>query len=126
MSPELALFLANTVSGIHLAIIAYFLIGWLIPFTDLKYRVLAVVVLGSSFILFRFWGGCPLTVLEQLLRQSANAEVNIGQSFIQTYSLKAGLSINENLLDILSFNLSLIVPIIASLFYVTRVFFRRK
>jgi hypothetical protein len=83
-------------------------------------------VLGSSFILFRFWGGCPLTVLEQLLRQSANAEVNIGQSFIQTYTLKAGLSINENLLDILSFNLSLIVPIIAVGVYFIVIFFKKK
>jgi hypothetical protein len=82
MTPAGALFLANVLSGVHLVLIFYFLVGWLIPFTGFVRRCAVNLVVGGSFFLFSFVGGCPLTAWESNLRQIADPAGMYGNSFI--------------------------------------------
>ena len=47
--------LANLLAGVHLVLIFYFLVGWLIPFTSLYRRALLNAINGGAFLFFRFF-----------------------------------------------------------------------
>lgn len=61
--------LANAVAVLHLGIVAFFALGWLLP-SPIAY--LAVIFGGAGLIVIwhAFGDRCPLTVLEERLRQT--------------------------------------------------------
>lgn len=62
--------LANLVATLHTAIIAFFLVGWLLP-SPLAWWAVLLGGVGLQVVWLTLKNQCPLTMLETYLRQEA-------------------------------------------------------
>jgi hypothetical protein len=106
---DATLFLANFIAGVHSVLIVYFLIGWLIPFTPFKWRLLSNVIIGLGFLYYRFNGGCFLTHWEMGLRSIATPDFHYGPSFLFRLSSNLGLGLDANFIDSIAFYVTLVL-----------------
>lgn len=117
MESSTALFIGNTIAGIHAALIVFFFFGWLIPFTSFAKRCFANIVVGGSFLVFWLIGWCPLTVWEAEFKKQAGVfarDYNVAFTARQLSLL--GISPDEAMLNNASFYLIIGVLVLASFY----------
>lgn len=83
MDSKIALLLADGIAGFHAALIVFFLVGWLIPFTSLVKRALLNLFIGGCFLLFQWLDFCPLTKWEYQLRAIADPASIEKKAFVE-------------------------------------------
>jgi len=125
MSQTTALFFANTISGVHAALIVFFLVGWLIPYSSTGKRVLITSVIAASFIFFTFFGGCPLTIWEEYFRNIAEPEVFYGTSYLSRNAGFIGFKFTDAEIDFGSFFVTLLIPTLAFLHWIFGIYFKK-
>src|SRR3989344_4704626 len=78
-------FLADATAVTHVSIIVAVLVGLLISFRYKRFRPWEAGLLISIFVLWSYYGNCPLTILEQDLREQAGQNVNLTSVGFSTY-----------------------------------------
>ncbi|MSR87603.1 MAG: DUF2784 family protein [Candidatus Zambryskibacteria bacterium] len=78
-------FWADTTAVIHFLTIVAVIIGLLISFRYKRFRPWEAGLLITIFILWSYYGNCPLTLLEQYLRDQAGQQTNITSIGWSTY-----------------------------------------
>ncbi len=82
-------FLADVTAVTHAATIAAVIIGLLVSFRYKRFRPWEAAILISVIVLWSYYGNCPLTILEQYLRQLAGEASNIADvGFLPYYANK--------------------------------------
>ncbi|OGF86582.1 MAG: hypothetical protein A2832_00405 [Candidatus Zambryskibacteria bacterium RIFCSPHIGHO2_01_FULL_44_22b] len=70
-------FLADATATTHFAIIVAVFIGLLISFRYRRFRPWEAGILLSVIVLWSYYGNCPLTIVEQYLRNLAGEAANL-------------------------------------------------
>jgi hypothetical protein len=94
-------FFANTLAGLHTALIVYFLVGWLVPFASLRIRAFSSALIGGVFAFFYLFPVCPLTLWEYKLRHLAGENVD-NRFLLDRLGHSLGFDLNPFFLSILS------------------------
>jgi hypothetical protein len=76
---------ANVVASLHFTVILAVVVGLIISFRYKRFRPWEAALLISIFILWSYYGNCPLAILEQYLRDKAGQHVNITSLGFTTY-----------------------------------------
>lgn len=94
-------FWANTTAVVHGLIIVGVIIGLLVSFRYKRFRPWEAMLLISIFILWSYYGNCPLAILEQHLRELAGQDVNITELGFTTYYMQKlfGLHVSSHLVQ---------------------------
>lgn len=78
-------FLANLTAGTHVFFTFAVIVGLLISFRYRRFRPWEAGLLIAIFVLWSYYGNCPLTILEQWLREKAGQHVNLTAIGFTTY-----------------------------------------
>lgn len=81
-------FLANATAIVHGAYIVAVIVGLLICYRYKRFRPWEAALLVSTGILWSYYGNCPLTILEQYLREMAGQSPILTQVGFTTFYLE--------------------------------------
>ena len=86
--------LANTTALTHIIIIIAVMLGLLVSFRYKRFRPWEAGALVLVVILWSYYGNCPLTILEQNLRDAAGQQANLTSVGFLPYYFNKFLSID--------------------------------
>ena len=78
-------FWANATAVTHVTFTILVIAGLLVSFRYKRFRPWEAGLLVGIFILWSYYGNCPLTILEQYLREKAGQHVNLTSIGFTTY-----------------------------------------
>ena len=82
-------FLANTTAVTHFAIWLAVIVGLLVSFRYKRFRPWEALIFVTVVTLWSYYGNCPLTILEQYLRDQAGQQANLTSvGFLPYYANK--------------------------------------
>lgn len=92
---------ADATAAAHFFIIVGVVVGLLLSFRYKRFRPWEAALLISIGLLWSYYGNCPLTILEQWLREQAGqAGVNLTSvGFITFYAKKWGLDVSSRVIQ---------------------------
>ncbi|MEK7148192.1 MAG: DUF2784 family protein [Patescibacteria group bacterium] len=85
---------ADATATTHIAAILAVIFGLLMSFRYKRFRPWEAGLLLSVFVLWSYYGNCPLTILEQYLREKAGQSVNLTSIGFTTYYLEKLFDLN--------------------------------
>ncbi|OHA92220.1 MAG: hypothetical protein A3J09_01935 [Candidatus Zambryskibacteria bacterium RIFCSPLOWO2_02_FULL_51_21] len=88
------IFLANATAVIHASYIVAVIVGLLVSYRYKRFRPWEALILISTGILWSYYGNCPLTILEQWLREQAGQSPILTQVGFTTFYLEKLFSIH--------------------------------
>lgn len=93
--------LANVTAVTHISAIILVVVGLLVSFRFKRFRPWEAGLLISIFILWSYYGNCPLAILEQYLREQAGQDINITSIGFTTYYANKllGISISSRIIQ---------------------------
>lgn len=94
-------FLADTTAVVHFLIIVAVIVGLLISFRYRRFRPWEAGALILIVVLWSYYGNCPLTILEQYLRDLAGESANLTSvGFLPYYADKLlGIGLSSRLIQ---------------------------